>query len=548
MTTRPPNGAPRRPRSAGRSGAATPGRLALASALAGLAMTGQALAAGDCAALADFEAGALSVTGAELVAASATAPEACVVMASLAQGEEVSPINFRVTLPTEWSGRSVQYGGGGFNGRINDNQGARWQTPEAQAAFPFKNHVTFEGDSGHQNGALPLGPDVDPRGASFALVPEEFENYAGASVGKTFDAAMQIVEAHYGRLPDYSYFVGFSQGGKEAMVAAQRHPENYDGILAGDPVAALSGLKMAHLKSTRAFYANGGAAWVPPATAEVVTAEIIAQCDGLDGLEDGWIGDFEGCQPDLSTMLCEGAEGEDCLSEAQLAAINEMHAPVELDYELPNGLTGHAGYPWGNVAWSGSFLGTRPQPGNPVELGKDAYVYGLGDGYARFFVAQDPGFDALTFDENDPALRDRILEVAQLIDATDPDLTPLAEGGSKLILYAGGASEVPPAEVAAYWRRMVETTGVPARDFARFYIFPAITHAGVGPEGMPAASDLFSALEAWVETGTAPGPMVNSSPKADLVTAERPLCEYPAVPRYDGAGDPMLATSFSCLP
>ena len=543
MTFQITQGAIRRP-----LGRARGTRIALIAALTALGGTGQALAAGDCAALADFEDGALSVTSTETVAADDSRPEACIVMASLAQGDGVSPINFRVTLPTDWSGRSVQYGGGGFNGVIRDNQGARWQTPEAEAAFPFKNHVTFEGDSGHQQGDLPESPEVDPRGASFALVPEEFENYAGASVPKTYDAAMTLVQAHYGRLPDYSYFVGFSQGGKEAMVAAQRHAENYDGILAGDPVMALSGLKMTHLKGTRVFYENGGENWVPPETAQAVTAEIIAQCDGLDGLEDGWIADFEGCQPDLSVMLCEGEDSADCLTEGQLAAINELHAPLELDYELPNGLTGHAGYPWGNIVWSGSFLGKRPQPGSPVELGKDAYVYALGDGYARFFVTQDAEYDALTFDENDPALRARIQEVAEIIDATDPDLTPLAEGGTKLIMYAGGASEVPPQEVAAYWTRMTEATDVPAEDFARFYIFPAITHAGIGPQDMPAAADLFSALEAWVEEDEAPGPMVNSSPKADRVTAERPLCEYPEVPRYNGEGDPMAAASFTCQP
>src|SRR5690606_11908280 len=131
---------------------------------------------------------------------------------------------------------------------------------------------------------------------------------------------------------------------------------------------------------------------------------------------------------------------------------------------------------------------------------------------------------------NDPSLRDCILEVSEILDATNPDLSALADKGAKMILYAGGASEVPPAEVAAYWKRVNEKLGKDKVDsFARFYIFPSINHAGVGPEGMPNQSDLFSALEKWVENGEAPGELVNQSKSGEVT---RPLCLYPTWPQY----------------
>lgn len=518
--------------------------------LLGVLMAGTAFPAAAevaCEALPSATLDGVKVVSASLNEASEAAPAHCEVMAEVPpKTTDGWPIKMRVVLPVEWNGKSVQFGGGGFNGVIPPQVGGRWQTDQAAKEFPHKGYATFSGDSGHDASDLPYGPDLDPRRASFALNKEAFERYARYSVNETYVAAMKIIETHYGSAPKLKYFVGFSQGGKEAMVAAQDHPQDYDGILVGDPVAALTGLKMAHLQSSTGFYKNGGAGWVSPELAEVVTKEVYRQCDPLDGLEDNWIANFEGCQPDLSTLLCTGDKKEGCLTEAQLEAVNNVARPVNLDYELSNGLTGHAGYPWGNVSWHGSFAGSRPQPSVPAPNngGNDSYVYSLGDGYHRFMIRQDVNANSLEFDPNDPALRDRILEVSKILDATNPDLSALADKGAKMILYAGGASEVPPAEVAAYWKRVNEKLGKDKVDsFARFYIFPSINHAGVGPEGMPNQSDLFSALEKWVENGEAPGELVNQSKSGDVT---RPLCLYPTWPQYQ-SGDVNAASSFKCV-
>lgn len=519
---------------------------------AGLAMmfslaAGGAQAAVACPELISTSFEGLSVATATAVAASDKAPAYCEVMAEVPPSDPKGwPIRLRVVLPEDWSGDAMQFGGGGFNGVIPPQVGGRWQTAAAAADFPFKKHATFSGDSGHDAANLPYDKDLDPRRASFALNPEAFARYARASVNQTYRAARQIIEIHYGKAPEHIYFVGFSQGGKEAMVAAQDHPEDYDGILVGDPVANLTGLKLAHLQSSGGLYRDGGKGWVDADLAALVTREVYAQCDPKDGLEDGWIADFEGCQPDLSKLLCAG-DTTGCLSQAQLEAINNVARPVKLDYEIANGLTGHAGYPWGNVAWHGSFAGARPVPSSPApsQGEPDSYVWTLGDGYARFMIRQDVNAASLGFSPNDPALRERIQVVSKLVDATNPDLKPLFSRGSKLILYAGGASEVPPAEVAAYWTRMSETVGPDlVAGSARFYIFPSINHGGVGPDGMPNTADLLGVLETWVKEGKAPGNLVNENADGSVT---RPLCQYPEWPRYKGQGDTKLADSFECV-
>ena len=474
-----------------------------------------------------------------------TAPEHCEIMAAIPpQTADGYPINLRVVLPTDWSGHAVQFGGGGYNGSIPPHEGAEWQTPEAKKNFPFKRHVTFSGDSGHQSDSA--------FSASFALNEEALRNYAGESIKKTRDAAMTIIEAHYGRTTEKTYFVGFSNGGREGMMAAQKYPQDYDGILSGDPVASLSMLSINHHKAVSGFYKNEGAAWINAAKAKLVTKAIYDQCDPADGLEDGWIADFEGCEPDLSVLRCPSGEDEDddCLSDSQIDAVNNVHTDLKLSYELVNGVTGMPGYPWGNVDLDVSIIGSRPVPSfpNPNVGGLDAVLYSYADSYIRFFIARDPQFNPLKFNPENPALRKRIVEVSNMIDATDPDLSKFYDKGGKLILYVGGASEVPPAAIAQYWNSIIDTMGKGrVSKFARFYIFPSVNHGGMQNPGLPCAVDLFSEVESWVETGIPPGKLINSSAN-DNPTAERPLCEYPNYPRYNGTGDPMKAENFTCTP
>ena len=498
---------------------------------------------------ADFE--RLDIVSADLVAATDAHPERCEVLAEIpaqSNDEWTRPITFRTILPSEWNGNSIQFGGGGYNGQLTEQDGPRWQTAEAADQFPFAGYATFQGDSGHSVDDLPYDNNVDPRRASFAPYDEALTRYGYKALLETFQAGMQIIEAHYGTAPEFSYFFGFSNGGREALQVAQRYPQNYDGILAGDPVLNLTGLSLLHLEKSKNFFENDGEAWVPPEKGALVTNEIYEQCDAIDGLADDMIADYRMCEPDLSPLLCAGEETMECLTAAQLDAVNAIHAPSTLEVELANGVMGHSGYPWGNVRWQGVFAGARPVPSTPAPNQggvNDSYLYSLGEGFARFFIAENAEENPLQFDQNDPKWSDRTAEVSAIIDATDPDLSDFADAGGKIIFYAGGASEVPPAEFVTYWDRMAATMGSDTVDeFARFYVFPSLHHSGAGREGIPNSADLLTAIENWVTEGEAPGVLTNINADSGV---SRPLCVFPAYARYDGEGDESEATSFDCV-
>ncbi|MCP5144759.1 MAG: tannase/feruloyl esterase family alpha/beta hydrolase [Gammaproteobacteria bacterium] len=520
------------------------------AALAGAALVACSSEAGTaCSQLADASFDGFSITSAKDIAQTDSVPAHCEVTAQIPPKADGWPINLQVDMPADWSGRAVQFGGGGFDGVIPEPE-FPWSTPGAMERFMQQHNATFSGDSGHDAKNLPVGPEYDTRGGSFALKAEALENFGNASERKTYNAAMQIIVAHYGSKPKWTYFVGFSQGGKEAMQGAQKHGEDYDGMLIGDPALNLTGLMLLHHKVTQDFYANGGENWINPTLARKAADLSVAQCDELDGLKDGWIGNFEACKPDFSELVCGDETSAECLTPGQLAALNGIAEPFTLDYQLPSGLSSHAGYSWGHIDLSGAYIGARQQPSLPVANQggvRDAFVYALGDGYVRFFVAGDEKYATLDFDPNAPQWRDRIMELSSIIDATNPDLSKLADHGGKMILYAGGSSEVPPLETAAFYNRVVRTMGEQkADDFIRYYVFPNVTHFGSKPDGLPGAADLFPVLQAWVEQGKAPGHLVNTSQDSTKV-AERPLCAYPAWPRYNGAGDTSSSESFTCV-
>ena len=196
----------------------------------------------------------------------------------------------------------------------------------------------FGGDSGHQ----------DPGNtATWALDDEAWQNFGHASLKKTHDAAFAIVELLYGQKPRASYFMGQSQGGREAMEVAQRYPSDYDGVVATSP---LVGYVSHVVHKTLLATVQTGARWIPPSKGAVVAGEVMRQCDALDGLNDGVIGNYLGCsamfdpvkvaQPFAAIRCAGGADlGNSCLSDPQIATINQMHAPTSYGFQLANGWT-----------------------------------------------------------------------------------------------------------------------------------------------------------------------------------------------------------------
>jgi feruloyl esterase len=457
------------------------------------------------------------------------------------------PIRFQVNLPLQWNGRTVQYGGGGFNGVLITGVGLAVAGPFDAPSPLARGFVTYGTDSGHES-----KPGEPPQ--LFAANDEAFLNFAHAAYKKVRDAAVQLTERAYGSKPDKLYFMGSSEGGREGLTMAQRYPDDFDGIFARVPVINWAGLQHAGL---RAGLATMDAGWLRPAQVKLVGDAVLAACDAQDGLADGLVADAVGCKAkfDPATLQCAaGASGDQCLSEAQVAAVRTLHAPYRFSFPLANGGSEYPG--WGvsgeatpafgpTGGWSAWWLGSTPPALPPQPTNGIAWVYGAG-GIQHIF-ARDPNFDVRNYRPEDFA--PRVREVSGLMDSTNPDLGAFKAHGGRLVMleHLSDYAQSPYAGIA-YFQQVQQRMGAPAvAEFARLYTAPGVDHVG---SGGPSNVDMLSVLVDWVESGRAPGDLVVLDQKPALpISTERtlPLCRWPNWPHYK-AGDPKDAASFACAP
>ncbi|MDB5750302.1 MAG: Tannase and feruloyl esterase [Ramlibacter sp.] len=472
-------------------------------------------------------------------------PQHCKVLGRIAGMDARAPfIHFQVNLPAQWNGRSVQYGGGGFNGVLVT---ATTLVPAARFDAPVplaRGYVTYGTDSGHQN-----KPGEPPQ--TFAMNDEALVNFAHASYKKVRDVAVAVMKQAYGKAPEKLYFVGSSEGGREGLTMAQRYPADFDGILARVPVINWTGLQHAGLRDGLALVGDG---WMKPAHAKLVHDAVLASCDGADGLTDSVVSDPVGCRTRFNVELlrCRGAAADNCLTDAQVKAVRTLHSPLDLGVELANGVrhypargpsgenTASAGPTGGWQAW---WTGTAPPAFPPVPANGIAWFYGAGA--IQYFYARNPQADVLSYRIQDHLPRAR--EVSALMDSTHPDLSAFHARGGKLILLEnmGDYAQSPYAGIE-YHQAVVQRLGADTvKRFVKLYTAPGVDHVG---SGAPANAELFPALVAWVEQGREPAglELVEQETKAPFsVTRARPLCEWPTWPRYRG-GDVNAAASFTC--
>jgi len=461
------------------------------------------------------------------------------------------PVNFEVNLPAGWNGKAVQYGGGGSNGVLITGlaplRDARRDTPVPVA----RGFATWGTDSGHDNKKLP-----HPR--AFALNDEALVNMAYAAYKKTHDVGVGIARAFYDRAPARIYFYGGSEGGREALMMAQRFPAEFDGIVSVVPVANYTGGNLMRGKLVR-LQRDGG--WIDPAKVRLIQNAVNAACDKLDGLEDGVIGAYEKCLStfDVGTLRCpNGADtGGTCLSDRQIEADRLVHRPYQYPFAMKNGVTAFPGWTYGSEMQPGGMIdtitGTEP-PQFPIANEKTQSVAWVNaDGFVRYFFARDPKFDPFQFAPEKFA--GRIKEISEMFDTTDPDLSAFQARGGRLILKGNGADyQRSVLQEIDYYKSVVAKMGQERADqFIRFYVTPGVNHPGNGimsdGKAVPAKVDLLGVLDGWVDTGKAPDTLmqVSQQEQAPFKTiASRPMCRYPLSPHYDGQGDPGQAASFTC--
>jgi feruloyl esterase len=522
-------------------------------AVAGHAQDTTRLAA-DCATLKDFSipdsAIGLPTSGAVVQTAEAVAAsdqgnvngDFCKVVGIVKPKNAGSPsLEFEVNLPLSWNRRALQMGGGGYDGSLVTGLTPFTLQP-ANTPTPLKlGFVTLGSDGGHKGAQ---GFD-----GTFGMDDEALINYGKQSVKKTHDVAVAIIRKAYGRAPQRFYFIGGSQGGHEALDAAARYPEDYDGVVAHYPAYNVTMLHLGSLNVGRALYADGGAGWIDPKHTKLLTDAVYAKCDELDGVKDGVISNVAACNAafNVRTLRCTGgAAGDNCLSDAQLRAV----AMITSDYKPGVTIAGADTFPkWalleGSLFAAASNLGGDPQPSNPVS-GREPLLYRAGDQTVKFILTRDPKFDPLQFDPK--KYQSRIATVASIMDVTEVSLEKFRAKGGKIIMTHGTADDfITPHNSIAYYKRQVAQFGQTRLDsFMRFYMIPGFAH---GYGGFNAKFDSLGALQKWVENGQAPSGLtaVDGNPGPNPGRS-RPLCEWPKWPKFTGKpGTENSASSFSCV-
>jgi pimeloyl-ACP methyl ester carboxylesterase len=486
----------------------------------------------------------LPTTGAAVTSAEDTSVPTdgsfCKVLGAIHPVDSTAPdILFELNLPAKWNGKALQMGGGGYNGRLMTGLDGRF--PDPQKPLPLaQGYATFGSDSGHET-----KPGEDP--AAFAANAEALRNFGGDQLKKTHDAALYLIKQHYGRAPRRMYFQGNSQGGHEALEVVQRYPADYDGAIAIHPVYDFAALQLDGVLLGQALYNKPGA-WVPPEKAAMVTKAEMDACDGLDGARDGLIGNLAACHAafHIDTLRCAGGadSGPTCLSDAQLATYKTLAEPMPFSVSL-SGVDHFAGWPvldGADLNGRASTFGAEPKPSIPATP-KNSFLYLMGDIMMRNMVIKDSNSDSLTFDQNRHAAQ--LQEVSRMIDASNDDITAFEKRGGKLLLMHGTIDmAVSPYNTIAYYQRLKQRYGESAlKKFVRFYVAPGFGH---GYGSFIVGWDSLGTLDAWVDRGITPGQQIATDTGPAGQGRQRPLCEYPAWPKYKGSGDINVASSFVC--
>jgi hypothetical protein len=446
-----------------------------------------------------------------------------------------SRIRFEVWLPAQgWNGRLLGVGNGGFAGSIGYTQMARYLA---------RGFAVTGTDAGHQ------GETTD---ATWAYGhPEKVKDFGWRAIHLTAARAKQIVDGFYGKPADKSYFESCSDGGREALVEAQRFPDDYDGILAGAPAYAWS-TELAAGAGIVQQLVGDPAAYISDRKLPAIQHAALAACDLLDGVKDGVIGEPSQCHFDPQVLLCKGDDAPDCLTQPQIETLKGLYGGIR----AKNGAALIPGYSMGDeTSWKEWIIGEDPT----ASLGA-RFV----ENYLRYMVSSDPKINLLTANPDD-LLRQSKEKFAADLDATNPDLSQFASRGGKLILYHGwNDPAIPPANTILYFESVEKQMGVEKVDaFARLYMIPGMEHCINGPGasvfgqyGTQTSAGpkfgVFDSLENWVEKGS---PLDNvtatkfeAGPDGAMkVEFTRPLCAYPKIAKYSGSGDANDAANFACV-
>jgi len=524
---------------------------------------------GGCANLATFTFAQTTITSANAAAAGAVKVAGkniaahCVLTGKMnerisAVDGQTYAIGFEMRLPLAWNGRFLYQGNGGTDGSVSTAVGSVGSGGPLTNALD-RGFAVISSDAGHSAAQNPL----------FGLDPQARIDYGYGAVRSLTPMAKALINVAYGKPPDRSYIGGTSNGGRHAMVAAARFPDDYDGVLANSPGFSLPKAAAAQLYTAQQFrkVATDPSDLETGFTAperQLVAQKILDKCDALDGAADGLVQDIEACRTAFNLFRdvpqCVGARDGSCLTAAQKSAIDAMYyGPVnsrgEHLYATQPYDPGLVGPGWANWKFSSSVGAAR----DPVAVG---IIFQVPPAPSIITDTRNFAFN-YNFDIDYPKLfaTDSTYTEAAWSFMTPPNPTKLGtlrDRGAKLIVVQGASDGVFSIDDTQRWYDELDAENKgKAAEFARFFRVPGMNHSSGG-----VATDQYDALGAlvdWVEKGIAPdwiiasarGPGnpggVNSSvPTGWAADRTRPLCPYPQVARYSGSGDAERAESFAC--
>jgi len=446
-----------------------------------------------------------------------------------------SNIQFEVWMPASgWNGKFQGVGNGGFAGDMGYDQMVD------AVAHGYASATT---DTGHKAGATD---------ATWALHhPEKIVDFGHRAIHLTAVNAKALIRAFYGEGPRRSYFSSCSNGGRQALMEAQRYPEDYDGILAGAPANYWT-----HLLANAAWDLQAigtPETYIPAKKLKAIEAAALAACDAADGVKDSVIENPPHCRFDPAVLLCQGPETDACLTQPQVNALEKLYSGGKDSHGrqiFPGYSPGGEAEPGGWAAW---ITGGSPD---------HSLMFAFGTQFFKNMVFDDPNWDYHKFDtDHDTAAADS--KMSGPLNANDPDLSRFRARGGKLILYHGWSDAAIAAQnTVDYYHSVTAKMGAAnAATFVRLFMVPGMQHCfgGLGPNSFgqftvgagDADHDLDTALERWVEKGIAPEKVIATKRKSDMdpksaVVRTRPLCAWPMIARYKGDGSTDDAANFEC--
>jgi len=449
-------------------------------------------------------------------------------VAGIVRPSSDSEIRFEVWLPAEnWTGRFEGIANGGYAGSISTGGLSAALNRGSAAAATDTGHAAATNDS-----TWALGH------------PQKVIDFAYRAIHLTAENAKAIIATFYGNGPRHSYFDGCSNGGRQALMEAQRYPADYDGIVAGAPAYYWT-----HLLTAGAWLALDQRAhpdeFIPPAKIAVIQNAVLAACDLADGVRDGVLNDPARCKFDPGTLLCKSGDAPDCLTAPQVALVRHI-------YDGTHDSSGHLVLPGfypggesGNGGWTSWITGAQPGAAEGI-------IYG--SGFYRNMVYENAGWpDGVAQPWSvDAAVKTADAKLASTLNATANDLGVFQARGGKLILYHGWNDPAIPVQgTIDYFDSLTAGMGTrKTESFARLYLVPRMQHCGGGP-GATSFDNMLPEIEKWIEENQAPGTVIATRFKTDGnrasgVLRTRPLCPYPQSAYWDGKGNPDDAASFTC--